>query len=61
MTKKSIWKEEHPKPISRSEWYWFYSEDENKIFVTEIYPKRKFFPKGLWGPRIPRPKESPIK
>lgn len=57
------WIKEHPEPptSSESDWYWFKFDSELDICVMEIWPERKYWPSGEWGPRVPPPKKRPSK
>ena len=52
----SMWTKDHPDPPPKkpSDWYWFIFKGEEEECVIEVYPERKHWPEGLWGPRIER-------
>ena len=51
---KTLWTREHPEPPkqSPSDWYWFKYDNEDEEFVLEVWPNRKCWLKGCWGPKV---------
>lgn len=60
---KATWTREHPEPPNKtpSDWYWFKYDVEIEVMVVEVWPDRKYWPKGWWGPKVKLPKEKPPK
>lgn len=57
---------EHPEAPEEEppDCYWFRFEEDDWDTVLEVSPGRKWWPKGWWGPKIPRltcelPKDLP--
>jgi hypothetical protein len=50
-----VWTKDHPVSPSSppSDYYWFKAEDQKYEEIIEVYPNRRYFPKGWWGPKIP--------
>jgi hypothetical protein len=63
MAKKSVWTREHPKPPEQDppDVYWFKYDDEEYECTVDIWPDRKWWPKGWWGEKITRSAERPPK
>lgn len=55
------WTKEHPEPPFKkpSRWYWFIFDSEDEMVVMEVWPERKCWPDGLWGPEV-IPPEHPL-